>query len=134
MNGHRLGDLWILNVGMLLITMVMPPVLQPLFRCNAMVYANTHGDFPIATELAHCMYDQEQVSRAYCHVISDVVSHDPHRMYIFGGWVPVNPEAVDSGPNTETEWKCANNLACLNLGDMFCTTSCLCSSCMHTCQ
>ena len=38
-------------------------------------------------------------------------------MYIFGGWVPVNPEAVDSGPNTETEWKCTNNLACLNLGN-----------------
>ena len=35
-----------------------------MFRCNAMVYANTHWDFPVATELAHCMYDQEQVSRA----------------------------------------------------------------------
>ena len=46
-------------------------------------------------------------------------------MYIFGGWVPVNPEAVDSGPNTETEWKCTNNLACLNLGNDVCLSVCL---------
>lgn len=63
MNGHRLGDLWILNVGMLLwntVTMVML-----MLRCNAMVHANTDRDIPVATELTHCMYDQEQVSGAW---------------------------------------------------------------------
>ena len=63
MNGHRLGDLWILNVGMLLwntVTMVML-----MLRCNAMVHANAEWDIPVATELTHCMYDQEQVSGAW---------------------------------------------------------------------
>ena len=63
MNGHRLGDLWILNVGMLLCNIVTMVML--MFRCNAMVYANTHWNITVATELAHCMYDQGQVSAAW---------------------------------------------------------------------
>lgn len=35
-----------------------------------------------------------------------------HRMYIFGGWVPLNE---DSNEGDVKEWKCTNDLACLNL-------------------
>lgn len=79
MNGHRLGDLWILNVDVMQWFMPTLTGISPLPR-------SLH---------TACMIK--------------------NKMYIFGGWVPVNPEAVDSGPNTETEWKCTNNLACLNL-------------------
>lgn len=38
---------------------VMVTMVMSEFRCNAMVYANAHWDIPVATEPAHCMYDQE---------------------------------------------------------------------------
>ena len=34
------------------------------------------------------------------------------RMFIFGGWVPLVMEEVATH---EKEWKCTNNLACLNI-------------------
>ncbi|CAJ0602957.1 unnamed protein product [Cylicocyclus nassatus] len=38
-----------------------------------------------------------------------------HRMYIYGGWVPM----VEDGNDAEVkEWKCTNDLACLNLDTM----------------
>lgn len=37
------------------------------------------------------------------------------RMYVFGGWVPLIEDDVKMGTH-EKEWKCTNNLACLNLG------------------
>jgi host cell factor len=41
------------------------------------------------------------------------------RMFIFGGWVPVNTDQSNGPfPNTETEWRCTNSLACLNLTTM----------------
>ncbi|MEQ2229565.1 Host cell factor 1 [Ilyodon furcidens] len=36
-------------------------------------------------------------------------------MYVFGGWVPLIGDDVKMGTH-EKEWKCTNNLACLNLG------------------
>lgn len=39
-----------------------------------------------------------------------------HRMYVFGGWVPLTVEDV-GGTTLEREWKCTNTLACLNLGN-----------------
>jgi host cell factor len=36
-------------------------------------------------------------------------------MFIFGGWVPLVMEDVATH---EKEWKCTNNLACLNLETM----------------
>ena len=36
-------------------------------------------------------------------------------MYVVGGWVPVVGEDGNV-PSHETEWKCTNTLACLNLG------------------
>lgn len=38
-----------------------------------------------------------------------------HRMYVFGGWVPLVPEEIKVAPH-EKEWRCTNTLACLNLG------------------
>ena len=77
--------------------------------------------FPRSLHTA-CMIKNKRVELGSCDMCD--VAHVIHRMYIFGGWVPVNPEAVDSGPNTETEWKCTNNLACLNLGDMLLSAVC----------
>ncbi|KAL6738471.1 hypothetical protein Aduo_012016 [Ancylostoma duodenale] len=38
-----------------------------------------------------------------------------HRMYIYGGWVPM----IDGGNDAEIkEWKCTNDLSCLNLQTM----------------
>ena len=39
-----------------------------------------------------------------------------NRMYSFGGWVPVLAED-GSLPVHETEWRCSNSIACLNLGE-----------------
>ena len=38
-----------------------------------------------------------------------------NKMIVFGGWVPV---LTDEGtlPPHESEWKCSNSLACLNIG------------------
>ena len=38
-----------------------------------------------------------------------------HRMFVFGGWVPLVLDDVEA-PTLEKEWKCTNSLACLNLG------------------
>ncbi len=38
-----------------------------------------------------------------------------NRMFIFGGWVPL---VMDDVATHEKEWKCTNNLACLNLETM----------------
>ena len=38
-----------------------------------------------------------------------------NRMFVFGGWCPV-PADDGSLPAHETEWKCTNSLACLNIG------------------
>lgn len=38
-----------------------------------------------------------------------------HRMYVFGGWVPLCMDDIKGG-SLEREWKCTNTLACLNLG------------------
>ena len=41
-----------------------------------------------------------------------------HRMFVFGGWVPV--ASVDSKiPPSEKEWKCTGTMACLNLGNKY---------------
>ncbi|XP_023189701.1 host cell factor 1 isoform X1 [Xiphophorus maculatus] len=40
-----------------------------------------------------------------------------HKMYVFGGWVPLIEDDVKMGTH-EKEWKCTNNLACLNLETM----------------
>lgn len=37
------------------------------------------------------------------------------RMFIFGGWVPLVLDDVKVAAH-EKEWKCTNQLACLNLG------------------
>ena len=39
-----------------------------------------------------------------------------NRLFVLGGWVPV---LVEDGslPAHETEWRCTNTLACLNLGE-----------------
>lgn len=42
-----------------------------------------------------------------------------HRMFVFGGWVPLLMEEVKGPINEKSEWKCTNTLACLNLG-MWC--------------
>ncbi|XP_018325608.1 host cell factor 1 isoform X2 [Agrilus planipennis] len=39
-----------------------------------------------------------------------------HRMFVFGGWVPVMTE--DSKTTSEKEWKCTSTMACLNLESM----------------
>lgn len=44
-----------------------------------------------------------------------------HRMYVFGGWVPLvvdNDARANSGNVHEKEWKCTNTLATLNLDSM----------------
>lgn len=44
-----------------------------------------------------------------------------HRMYVFGGWVPLvvdNDARANSGNVHEKEWKCTNTLATLNLDNM----------------
>lgn len=75
MNGHRLGDLWILNVGTLAgyyhgnISMCWHS------RCYAVEHAYTNRGFPVTTELTHCMYDQEQVSQEVHHMMS-MWTHD----------------------------------------------------------
>lgn len=38
-----------------------------------------------------------------------------HRMFVFGGWVPVVADEVKTSTN-EKEWKCTSTMACLNLG------------------
>lgn len=38
-----------------------------------------------------------------------------NRMFVFGGWVPLVMDDVKTTTN-EKEWKCTNQLACLNLG------------------
>lgn len=41
-----------------------------------------------------------------------------HRMFVFGGWVPVTNVNDDVKSSTiEKEWKCTSTLACLNLGE-----------------
>lgn len=40
-----------------------------------------------------------------------------HRMFVFGGWVPVVPEEGKLAIN-EKEWKCTSTMACLNLETM----------------
>ncbi|XP_034244571.1 host cell factor 1-like isoform X2 [Thrips palmi] len=40
-----------------------------------------------------------------------------HRMFIFGGWVPLVLDDVEVATH-EKEWKCTNSLACLNLETM----------------
>ncbi|KAM4571253.1 LOW QUALITY PROTEIN: host cell factor 1b [Fundulus diaphanus] len=40
-----------------------------------------------------------------------------NKMYVFGGWVPLLGDDVKMGTH-EKEWKCTNNLACLNLETM----------------
>lgn len=40
-----------------------------------------------------------------------------HKMYVFGGWVPLVMEDVKVATH-EKEWKCTNTLACLNLESM----------------
>lgn len=40
-----------------------------------------------------------------------------HRMYVFGGWVPLAMDDL-KGNTLEKEWKCTNTLACLNLEKM----------------
>ena len=46
-----------------------------------------------------------------------------NRLFTFGGWVPV---LVEDGslPAHETEWRCTNTLACLNLGESSSVVSC----------
>lgn len=39
-----------------------------------------------------------------------------HRMFVFGGWVPVVSEEAKIPPS-EKEWKCTATMACLNLGE-----------------
>lgn len=39
-----------------------------------------------------------------------------HRMYVFGGWVPVVVEDAKTPPS-EKEWMCTGSMACLNLGN-----------------
>lgn len=39
-----------------------------------------------------------------------------HRMFVFGGWVPVADEGKLS--INEKEWKCTSTMACLNLETM----------------
>ncbi|MED6291144.1 Host cell factor 1, partial [Characodon lateralis] len=40
-----------------------------------------------------------------------------NKMYVFGGWVPLIGDDVKMGAH-EKEWRCTNNLACLNLETM----------------
>ncbi|KYB29557.1 host cell factor 2 isoform X1 [Tribolium castaneum] len=40
-----------------------------------------------------------------------------HRMFVFGGWVPVVADDVKTSTN-EKEWKCTSTMACLNLETM----------------
>ncbi|XP_018573146.1 host cell factor 2 isoform X2 [Anoplophora glabripennis] len=40
-----------------------------------------------------------------------------HRMFVFGGWVPVVADEVKTATN-EKEWKCTSTMACLNLETM----------------
>lgn len=40
-----------------------------------------------------------------------------HRMFVFGGWVPVVTEEVKTA-TLEKEWKCTSTMACLNLETM----------------
>lgn len=40
-----------------------------------------------------------------------------HRMYVFGGWVPLVVDDVKVATH-EKEWKCTNTLACLNIGKL----------------
>lgn len=37
-----------------------------------------------------------------------------HKMYVFGGWVPVIAEVKIA--TSENEWKCTSTMGCLNLG------------------
>lgn len=39
-----------------------------------------------------------------------------HRMYVFGGWVPLVMDDVKVATH-EKEWKCTNSLASLNIGE-----------------
>lgn len=41
-----------------------------------------------------------------------------HRMFVFGGWVPLVLDDVKVATH-EKEWKCTNSLACLNLGKTY---------------
>lgn len=44
-----------------------------------------------------------------------------NRMFVFGGWVPLVMDDVKVATN-EKEWKCTNQLACLNLGKKPCAS------------
>lgn len=47
-----------------------------------------------------------------------------NKMVVFGGWVPVLTEE-GALPVHESEWKCSNSLACLNIGmylDLYCVS------------
>eukprot|EP00731_Ephydatia_muelleri_P021532 Em0014g123a len=78
MNGHRLSDVWLLDVD----KMSWSPVA-------------TQGSVPIPRSLHSAV------------VIKN-------RMYSYGGWVPVLAED-GALPVHETEWRCTNSIACLNL-------------------
>jgi host cell factor len=42
-----------------------------------------------------------------------------HRMFIFGGWVPLTPEAdLNKSVGNTNEWKCSNTLGCLNMENL----------------
>uniref|UniRef100_A0A3B3UK38 Fibronectin type-III domain-containing protein n=1 Tax=Poecilia latipinna TaxID=48699 RepID=A0A3B3UK38_9TELE len=84
MNGCRLGDLWVLDIG------EAPQ--------NSLVWSqpSLSGTPPLPRSLHS----------------ATVINH---KMYVFGGWVPLIEDDVKMGTH-EKEWKCTNNLACLNLG------------------
>lgn len=41
-----------------------------------------------------------------------------HRMFVFGGWVPVVTDDVKTS-TIEKEWKCTSTMGCLNLGEFY---------------
>lgn len=41
-----------------------------------------------------------------------------HRMFVFGGWVPLPADADVKSGGGNTEWKCSNTLGCLNMENL----------------
>lgn len=102
MSGCRLGDLWLLETGILIKTESSLRLLAyPSIRiADSMTWEKprTRGQSPLPRSLHS----------------STMIAN---KMYVFGGWVPL--VINDSKATTEREWKCTNTLAVLDLGTYF---------------
>ncbi|CDW53853.1 Kelch 5 and Kelch 1 and Kelch 4 and Kelch 3 domai n containing protein [Trichuris trichiura] len=92
MSGHRLGDLWILEI--IVYSLLVLPYKQSID--NMTWHSPKIGGIPPQPRSLHS---------------ANIIGN---KMYVFGGWVPLG-EDENRNTQCEKEWKCTNSLACLRL-------------------